>query len=134
MRGVSGYVLISVVAGALAQLVMKSGLLALSPLSALLAQPELLWEVSSLWALSRVAAGILLYLIAVLVWIKVLKVYPLSLAYPLLSLGYILVYLGSVWWPALNESLSVQKTLGVFLIIIGVIIVAQYSEEKPGRE
>ena len=41
-------------------------------------------------------AGGLCYLVAVLLWVKVLQQLTLARAYPLLSLGYPLVYLGAI--------------------------------------
>lgn len=134
MRIVSVYLIISILAGACGQLMMKAGLLALGPLSLALENFRTSVELPAIAGLAWIATGIGAYFAAVLLWIKVLKVFPLNMAYPLLSLGYVVVYLGSVWWPALNEAVSPQKTLGVCLIIIGVIIITRYSGDSRQHE
>lgn len=57
------------------------------------------------------------------VWIKVLAVVPLSYAYPMVSLGYVLVFLFS--WLFLGESLPAPRILGLVLIIGGIFLVAR---------
>jgi len=71
-----------------------------------------------------VVAGIVCYGIAMLVWIYVLGHFELSVAYPLLSVGYILVYVGAVLWPRIGESFTLEKTAGIVLIMLGVALVA----------
>ena len=118
------YITVSILAGAIGQLLMKLGVQQLSPLKAYF---ELLFSTMTLPALGPIAlvvAGIFCYLVAMLLWLRVLKELPLSMAYPLLSLGYIVVYLGAYFLPALDESLTRQKTLGIVLIIAGVIVIA----------
>lgn len=134
MRVATAYLLISILAGACGQLMMKAGLLALGSLTLALENFSDSFELPAIAGLAWIAAGITAYFIAVLLWIRVLKTFPLNMAYPLLSLGYVVVYLGSVWWPAVNETFSPQKTLGVCLIIIGVIIVTRFSGDSRQNE
>lgn len=54
-------------------------------------------------------------------WLSVLSRLPLSLAYPLLSVSYVLVVLSA--WLLLKESISVDRMIGVFIIISGVVVV-----------
>ncbi len=54
-------------------------------------------------------------------WLSVLSRLPLSLAYPLLSLSYVLVVLSA--WLILKEDISVTRMAGVFIIISGVVVV-----------
>lgn len=134
MQHASIYLIISILAGAFGQLMMKAGMQQLAPLSetgqAFIQRFE--WP---LWtALAWVIAGISCYLVAVLLWIRVLRVFPLSVAYPMLSLGYIVVYLGAFWWSAVGETLSLQKTLGIALIIAGVIVIARLPQGNSCHE
>ena len=62
-----------------------------------------------------------LYAGAFLLWTVVLSRLPLSFAYPLLALTYVLVPLAASL--VLHESLSVQQWLGITLVVLGVALV-----------
>lgn len=85
---------------------------------------ESLWTSETPWTvpagLGYLLVGIGCYLIAVMLWVRVLRDLPLSRAYPLLSLSYPLVYCGAVVW--LDESLSLQRTLGTALVSVGALL------------
>lgn len=81
-------------------------------------------------ALLWFSMGILSYFVSMLMWVYVLSFLKLSKAYPLLSIAYVLVYLGAVWLPELNETMSSQKSIGVAIIIIGVVIVSLPGSRK----
>jgi multidrug transporter EmrE-like cation transporter len=68
-------------------------------------------------------AGMLCYGTSVCVWLAALAKAPVSTAYPMLSLGYIVVAGVSVVW--LGETLSPAKVLGIALICGGVILVSR---------
>jgi len=57
------------------------------------------------------------------VWIAALSKAPVSTAYPMLSLGYVVVTAVSVLW--LGETLSLPKVLGIALICAGVVLVSR---------
>lgn len=101
--------LISITGGALAQLSMKAGV----------------QNMESVIPNTLLIFGVGCYAAAMLSWIYALKKYDLSFAYPLLSIGYLLVYLGAFIWPGLEEELSWNKTIGLSLVILGVTISAQ---------
>jgi multidrug transporter EmrE-like cation transporter len=61
--------------------------------------------------------------ISVAVWIAGLSRVPVSVAYPMLSLGYV-VNAALAYW-LFGESLSMQKVLGIGFIIVGVFLVAR---------
>ena len=76
-----------------------------------------LLAVPSLWfALSA-------YGLSVVVWIVGLSRVPVSQAYPLLSLGYVL-NIGLAWW-LFGEVPNTQRVVGVGVIIAGVVLVAR---------
>ena len=106
------FITISIIAGAVGQLLMKLGMKKLSPMMP-----------TDVIPLAWIVAGIICYLLAMLLWLQVLRKLPLNVAYPLLSLGYIVVYLGAYLLPELSETLTTQKTLGVILIIVGVLVI-----------
>ena len=77
--------------------------------------------------------GIGSYFSSMLLWMYVLSFLKLSRAYPLLSFAYVLVYFGAVFWPKIGESFSLEKSIGVLIIIIGVIIVSIPSKKQPQK-
>jgi len=70
-------------------------------------------------------AGMLCYAASICVWLGALSKAPVSTAYPMLSLGYVVVAFASVLW--LGESMSMPKVLGIALICAGVVLVSRNS-------
>ena len=70
-------------------------------------------------------AGMVCYAASVCVWLGALSKAPVSTAYPMLSLGYVVVAAVSVAW--LGESMPPAKVLGIALICAGVILVSRSS-------
>src|SRR5665213_2006762 len=68
-------------------------------------------------------AGMLCYATSVCVWLAALSKAPVSTAYPMLSLGYVVVAAVSVMW--LGETLTPGKVLGIALICAGVVLVSR---------
>jgi drug/metabolite transporter (DMT)-like permease len=76
-----------------------------------------LMSVPSLWfALSA-------YGLSVIVWLVGLSRVPVSQAYPLLSMGYV-VNIGLAWW-LLGEVPNAQRVIGIGVIVAGVVLVAR---------
>ena len=74
-------------------------------------------------ALGVVLLAIFAYALSMLCWLGALKHLPLGRAYSLLSISYALVYLLAASLPAFNEHFSVSKTLGVALVVLGVLVI-----------
>lgn len=68
------------------------------------------------WVISVFVAAFL----AAASWMVALTHFSLSRAYPVMSLSFALVLVGSVLW--LGESLSWPKVLGVTIIAVGLIV------------
>ena len=65
-------------------------------------------------------SAIFLYAFTVLVWIYVLRILPLSIAYPITALSYVIVpFLSFI---LLKEKISIYNFIGMALIISGVIV------------
>ena len=77
----------------------------------------------SLAALGVVLAAIMAYALSMLCWLLALRDLPLGRAYSLLSISYALVYLLAASLPMFNESFTLSKTLGVTLVILGVLTI-----------
>ena len=70
-----------------------------------------------------IVAGVGCYVISLVVWIMGLSRVPVSIAYPMLSIGYIVSAVAA--WYLFGESLTAQKMIGIGFIIIGVFLVAK---------
>ncbi len=77
----------------------------------------------SLTALAVVFASIMAYALSMLCWLLALRDLPLGRAYSLLSFSYALVYLLAASLPVFHESFTFSKTLGVALVILGVLTI-----------
>jgi multidrug transporter EmrE-like cation transporter len=68
-----------------------------------------------------VLAGLVTYGLSTIVWLFVLKDFPLSVAYPSLALTYVIITIISVFF--LGESVNNAKILGLLIIIFGVYLI-----------
>ena len=64
--------------------------------------------------------AVFLYAFTIIIWVYVLRVLPLSIAYPITALSYVIVPVLSYFF--LHEKITFHTLLGSLLIIIGVII------------
>jgi multidrug transporter EmrE-like cation transporter len=70
-----------------------------------------------------ILAGLGCYGVSVVVWILGLSRVPVSVAYPMLSVGYIVNAVAA--WLLFGESLAAQKLVGIGFIVVGVFLVAR---------
>jgi undecaprenyl phosphate-alpha-L-ara4N flippase subunit ArnF len=82
-------------------------------------------------AVAVVLAAILAYALSMLCWLLALRDVPLGRAYSLLSISYALVYLLAASLPLFNEAFSLSKSLGVALVILGVITINSRPARAP---
>lgn len=71
----------------------------------------------------HIAGGIACYVISVVVWILALSRTEVSIAYPMLSIGYVVNALAA-WW-LFGEAVTPARLLGIGVIILGVFVVAR---------
>lgn len=122
MSGASlGLVLVAVFLGAAAQLLLKAGTNAVGAFS--LDATSLAAAAARLAAEPRLAGGVALYGASLLVWIVALSRVDVSIAYPMVALGYVVTVLAAWWW--LGESVTPLRLAGVGLIVLGVVLVAR---------
>jgi multidrug transporter EmrE-like cation transporter len=69
--------------------------------------------------------GMVCYGASLCVWLAALSKAPVSTAYPMLSLGYVVVAVVSVGW--LGESMTPVKIAGIVLICLGVVLLTRSS-------
>lgn len=72
----------------------------------------------------HVLGGLGCYVLSVAIWIMALSRVPVSVAYPMLSIGYVVNALAAWLW--LGETLASGRVLGIFVIILGVFLVARH--------
>ncbi|SDE22526.1 SMR family transporter [Sporomusa acidovorans] len=107
-------ILLSVFLGAVGQIGLKYGALRLADTGSL-------WEKAlAAWPL---IAGLAVYGVSTLLWIYALRTVELSYAYPLISLGYVLVFIASYF--LFHESISMLRLGGLLLILSGIVLVAK---------
>ena len=104
-----------------AQLLLKAGTNALGVISL---TRENWWDV--LWKMGtqgHFVAGVACYMVSLLVWILGLSRVPVSVAYPMLSLGYVINAVAAYY--LFGETVTVTRWLGIGFIILGVWLVAR---------
>lgn len=114
-------ILTGVLLNAAAQLLLKAGTLRVGHFEFTLANAL---PVGTQLALQpHILGGLACYGVSVVVWIMALSRVPVSMAYPMLSIGYI-VNAFAAWW-LFGESITAQKLVGIGFIVIGVWLVAR---------
>ena len=116
-----GLVMTGVLLNAVAQLALKAsvsdtGIINLDMQSLLSSAGTL---VTNLW----LWVGLICYAISVVVWILALSRVDVSIAYPMLSIGYIVNALAAS--QLFNEPLGIGKVVGIGIIILGVYVLAR---------
>ena len=114
-------ILTGVMINAAAQLLLKAGVQPLGELSVGLHNllPTTL-KVLMQWP---IVAGLACYVVSVGVWIVGLSRVEVSLAYPMLSLGYVVNALAA-WW-LFGEALGPMRWAGMVLILAGVFVMSR---------
>lgn len=70
-------------------------------------------------------AGLCCYGVSVLLWLGALSRVPVSIAYPLLSIGYIVNAFAAA--ALFGEALTVAKLTGIGLIVAGVLVLTRLA-------
>jgi multidrug transporter EmrE-like cation transporter len=116
-----GFILTGVCLNAVAQLLLKAGTNAVGAIH-LTAEN---WFATGLKLATQlpILGGLTCYVISVMVWIIGLSRVDVTIAYPLLSMGYIINAIGA--WYFLGEVISLQRILAIGVIIVGVILLTR---------
>lgn len=67
--------------------------------------------------------GLIAYGFSLVVWLVALSRVDVGLAYPMLSIGYILVAIAGHFW--LQEPLTMERMLGIIVIMVGVFLLTR---------
>ncbi len=116
-------VLSGVLLNAIAQLLLKAGSGSLANLE--LRAGNALVIAGRLAFSPPIIAGLGCYALSVVVWILALARVEVSVAYPMLSVGYV-VNAVAAWW-LFGENLSGARIAGIGIILVGVWLVARSS-------
>lgn len=114
-------ILTGVLLNAAAQLLLKAGVHTVGHIDLSAGQ---LWRAAQALAVEpHIVGGIACYVASVVVWILALSRVEVSIAYPMLSVGYIVTAVAA--WYLFGENLSASRIAGIAVIIVGVALVAR---------
>lgn len=116
-----GFIITGICLNAIAQLLLKAGTNAVGAIH-LTAEN---WFATGLKLATQlpIIGGLGCYVVSVLVWIIGLSRVDVTIAYPMLSIGYILNAFGA--WYFLGEAFSAQRMLAIGIIVVGVVLLAR---------
>ena len=115
------YILISVLASATGQILLKKGM---SSIGALTLTPNQLGGI--LWRIATspyVVIGLAIYVCGTVFWLAALSRVDLSYAYPFASLSYVIM-LAASWW-LFNENITPTRLLGTLIVALGVFVISR---------
>lgn len=114
-----------IVAGVLlnvaAQLLLKAGTRVIGVIEP--RRGELLSSAISIATQPHIIVAVMFYLLSLVIWIVALSRVPVSIAYPMLSMGYV-VNAVAAWW-LFGELLTPMKLAGMLVILAGVFMLAR---------
>lgn len=114
-------ILTGVLLNAAAQLLLKAGTNAIGTFA--FTKGNILpigWQIATQ---PPIIGGLACYAVSVVVWIMALSRVEVSIAYPMLSIGYVVNAFAA--WYLFGETLSLMKLLGIGIIVVGVYIVSR---------
>ena len=115
------FIISGVLLNAVAQLLLKAGANAIGEIHLTMQN----WFSVGLKAATQlpIIGGLTCYVLSVVLWIIALSRVDVSLAYPMLSLGYVVAAFGA--WYFLGEALTMQRLLAIGVILVGVALLAR---------
>ena len=115
------FLIVGVLLNAAAQLLLKAGTNAVGRFEFV---TDNLVPVAARFAFEpHILAGVACYAVSLVVWIMGLSRIEVSVAYPLLSLGYVIN--AAAAWYLFGESLSLMRIAGIGFIVLGVCCIAR---------
>jgi multidrug transporter EmrE-like cation transporter len=84
---------------------------------------HIMMTIMKMFLLPNVLLGLFFYAISTVFWLVALSKIELSVAYPMLSVGYILLMIIS--YILLNETITVYKVIGTLLVVAGVTLISR---------
>jgi len=78
------------------------------------------WKLATEW---HIVGALFCYALSVIIWILALSRVPVSIAFPMLSMAYVVNAVAA--WYLLDEAFNPTKLVGMGVIILGVIIISR---------
>ncbi len=116
-----GFIFTGICLNAVAQLLLKAGTKAVGAIH--LSMDNWLPIGIKLATQWPIIGGLTCYVLSVVVWIIGLSRVDVSIAYPMLSLGYVVNAIGA--WYFLGEAISMQRIIAIAVILLGVALLAR---------
>jgi multidrug transporter EmrE-like cation transporter len=116
-----GLIFTGVMLNAAAQILMKAGTNAVGHFA--FSSENILpigWKLATEW---HIVTALFCYALSVIVWILALSRVPVSIAFPMLSMAYVVNAVAA--WYLLGEAFNPTKVVGMGVIILGVIIISR---------
>lgn len=115
------YILVSVVAGAVGQIMLKKGMTTIGPLTLSFDQLfNILWRIGTN---PYVVIGLAIYVTGTVFWLAALSRVDLSYAYPFASLSYGVMLLAS--WQLFKEDITPFRLIGTLVVCLGVFLISR---------
>jgi drug/metabolite transporter (DMT)-like permease len=118
-----GLLTMTIVLSTAAQILLKFGVMRLGPANDRISSGMLASLVVGMITTPAILIGLFLFGVSAVLWIMVLSKAELSYAFPLLSLGYVLILLPS--WYFFGENITVSRIIGTLLISGGVFFITK---------
>jgi len=116
-----GFIVTGVLLNAIAQLLLKAGAKSVGAIH--LTASNWLGTGLKLATQLPILGGLACYVLSVVLWIVALSRVDVSVAYPMLSLGYVVAALGA--WYFLGEAITPQRVVAMLVILVGVALMAR---------
>ena len=113
------YILISVVASTVGQLLLKQGMNVVGAIT--LSANQILSTTWKMVTNPYVFIGLAIYLAGTVFWMAALSRVDLSYAYPFASLSYVVMLVAS--WMMFDEKITLSRVIGTVVIGIGVLLI-----------
>lgn len=118
MKGIP-LIITAVLIGSAGQVVMKMGMRGYGRVSV----GEVWSQLGPILTTPQVAIGFVCYALSAVLWLVVVSNFDLSMAYPMVSVGYVFVVLAS--WFFFGENISWLRACGLAIIIAGVVMISR---------
>lgn len=115
------YLLISVLGGAIGQLVLKRGMNSFGELT--ISMDRIVGVLVRMATNPYVLVGLAVYGASTVFWLAALSRVDLSFAYPFASLSYVVMLVGA--WQLFDEDISIMRLVGCVVVVAGVLLISR---------
>jgi len=109
-------IFLGVTLNAFGQLFLKSGANIIGPITSESSFLQIMSSAVNLY----IILGLISYALSISAWVVALSRVDVSIAYPMLSFGYVIVTIAA--WILFNEPISLIKVIALSVIIFGIIL------------